>query len=127
MDYFSHAFDDLLGISLAGRRVFDLLRTCDLLVQEGAKKIRLVGRGQGALLAAFAAALHPAIKTAELHDSPTSFEDWVAADDLSWPASLIPKGCLKTFDLPDFRQAFRGKLSVKSYWTATECEPPPSQ
>ena len=126
MDYFSHGFGGLLGISLVGRRVFDLLRTCDLLVQEGAKKIHLVGRGQGALLSAFAAALHPAIKSAELHDSPTSFEDWIAADDLSWPASLVPKNALKTFDLPDFRQAFRSKISVKSYWSPTDCAPPPS-
>ena len=127
MDYFAQCFDDLLGISLVGRRVFDLLRTCDLLVQEGAKKIHLVGRGQGALLAAFAAALHPAIKSAELHDAPTSFEDWIAVDDLSWPASLIPKGALKRFDLPDFHQTFRSKISVKSHWSPTACETPPSR
>ena len=116
MDYLAQSFDELLGVSHLGRRVFDLLKTCDLLVQEGTRRIRIVARGQGSLIATFAAVLHPNIESAELHDAPVSFADWLAVDDLAWPAALCPRGVLQKFDLPDLYLAFGAKLRVKSQW-----------
>lgn len=116
MDYLAQSFDGLLGGSLLGRRVFDVLRTCDLLAQEGASRIRLVGRGQGALLAAFAAALDPRIISAELHEAPGSFAEWLEKDDLEWPAADCPQGILKAFDLPALYETFSRKISVVSPW-----------
>ncbi|MEI6337003.1 MAG: acetylxylan esterase [Verrucomicrobiota bacterium] len=127
MDYLAQGFDELLGKSHLGRRVFDLLKVCDLLVQQGALRIRIVARGQGSLIAAFAAALHPNIKSAELHDGPVSFADWLATDDLAWPASMCPRGVLKSFDLPDLYEAFRGKLRLKSHWDGKTCPAPRDQ
>ena len=124
MDYLAQGFDQLLGISHLGRKVFDLLKTCDLLVQEGASHIRIVARGQGSLIAGFAAAIHPNIESAELHDAPVSFAEWLAVDDLTWPASLCPRGILKTFDLPDLYEKFREKCEVKSWWDAETFSPP---
>ncbi|HOL67678.1 MAG TPA: prolyl oligopeptidase family serine peptidase, partial [bacterium] len=53
VDYMCHGFGLMLGESYLGRRVFDVLRTLDLLGHLGAKEIHLSGRGQGALLALF--------------------------------------------------------------------------
>lgn len=116
MDYLAHSFDELLGRSLLGRRVFDLLRTCDLLAQEGASRIRLVGRGQGALIAAFAAALDPRIISAELHEAPHSFAEWLDADTLDWSVANCPPGVLRIFDLPAVYQTFSRQISVVSSW-----------
>jgi len=124
MDYLAQSFDELLGVSHLGRRVFDLLKTCDLLVQEGTRRIRLVGRGQGSLIATFAAVLHPNIQSAELHDAPVSFAEWLAVDDLAWPASLCPRGVLQEFDLPDLYQSFQARLRVKSQWNGRTFQPP---
>jgi len=124
MSYLSQSFDQLLAVSHPGRLVFDLLKTCDLLVQEGARRIHLVAHGQGALVAAFACALHSRIHSAELHQAPVSFGGWVAVDDPRWPASMCPRGVLKKFDLPDLYETFADKLSVKSTWDASQCPPP---
>ena len=124
MDYLAQGFDQMFGISHLGRRAFDLLKTCDLLVQEGANKIRVVARGQGSLIASIAAALHPQIEIAELHDAPVSFVEWLGIDDLAWPASMCPRGVLQRFDLPDIYRVFHNKLRVKSHWNAATCLPP---
>ncbi len=117
MDYMAHGFEMMLGSSFLGRRVFDLLRTCDLLLQEGAKDITLIGRGQGALLSLFAAVLHNGVGQAELYDAPVSFEGWTKEDNLAWPAANCPRNVLLHFDLPDLYRAFNRKVSVCSQWS----------
>ncbi|MDD5705772.1 MAG: hypothetical protein PHR35_07585 [Kiritimatiellae bacterium] len=49
----------MLDQSYLGRRVFDVLRTLDFLMANGATDVSLIGRGLGSLAAAFAALLHP--------------------------------------------------------------------
>ena len=58
MDYMFHGHGLMLGQSYLGRRLHDVLSTLDLLVAAGARRVRLYGRGQGALLALYAALLH---------------------------------------------------------------------
>lgn len=120
MDYMAHGFELLMGRSFLGGRVFDLLRTCDLLRQEGAKEITLIGRGQGALLALFAAVLDDGITTAELYDAPISFEGWTKEDDLRWPAANCLRNVLLYFDLPDLYRAYSSRVVVHSQWSARQ-------
>ncbi len=121
MDYLSQSFDALLGVCHLGRRVFDLMKTCDLLTQEGAREIRLIANGQGSLIAAFATVLHPRILSADLHNAPVSFAEWVRSETLAWPAAMCPRGVLKEFDLPDVYRTFRSKLRIRSRWNAVTC------
>ena len=118
MDYMMHAFTMMFGESYLGRRVYDVLRTLDLLQAEGAKSIQLVGRAQGAILAAFVAILRPELAKVTLFDAPKSFREWIDAKVCDWPAASFPFGVLKYFDLPDLYAALGDKLSIESYWTA---------
>ncbi len=53
-DYMLHGHGPMFAPHL-GRRVYDVLATIRLLAGEGAEEVELIGRGQGALLALFAA------------------------------------------------------------------------
>jgi len=118
MDYMMHSFSLMFAESYLGRRVYDALRTVDLLVSEGAGTIQLHGRGQGAIIAAFTAKLHPAIASVALYDAPKSFREWIDAKVCDWPAANVPFGVLKFFDLPDLYEALGAKLTIASNWNA---------
>lgn len=125
MDYMVQGYEGMMGRSFLGCRVLDVLRTCDLLAQEGARGLTLVGRGQGALIAAFAAVLHPRVRSAELHGVPASFEDWVRTESPAWYYANCPRDVLRHFDLRDLHRAFPRKLIVRSCWDAETCPAPP--
>ena len=116
MDYMFHGHALLLGESYLGRRVYDLLRTIDLLVDQGARKVQLYGRGQGALLALCAGLLHPATGHITLQNAPLSFAEWTCAPLVSWPAANFPRGVLHHFDLPDLYRALGRRLSLIEPW-----------
>ena len=118
MDFMFHSFGAMFGQSYIGRRVHDVLRTLDLLASEGCRSVKLAGRGQGAIIAAFAAMLSPIVKTVELHDAPKSFREWIDAKICDWPAANMPFGVLKFFDLPDLYAALGDRLKVVSNWNA---------
>ena len=118
MDYMMHSFAMMFGESYMGRRVYDILRTMDLLAAEGATSIELVGRGQGAILAAFAAMMRPQVAKVTLFDAPASFREWIDAKVCDWPAASFPLGVLKLFDLPDLYAALGDRLSIQSNWNA---------
>jgi len=113
MDYMAHGYAGLLGETLLGWRVMDVLSAIDLLVAEGAPtdaeglmgdggpRVRLVGRGQGAVLAAFAALLHPAVSGVTLKNAPLSYLAWARAPLVDWPAANIAPGALQELDLPE--------------------------
>ncbi|MBI3832315.1 MAG: prolyl oligopeptidase family serine peptidase [Planctomycetes bacterium] len=116
-DYMFHGHGLLFGQSFLGRRVFDVLRSIDLLVHEGARAIDLVGRGQGALLAAYAALLAPkAVKTVRLRHAPHSYLAWATAPVVRWPAANFPRGVLARFDLPDVYRALGKRLNASEPW-----------
>ena len=118
MDYMMHAFAMMFGESYMGLRVYDILRTMDLLAAEGARSIELAGRGQGAILVAFAAMLRPQVARVTLFDAPASFREWLDAKVCDWPAASMPLGVLKYFDLPDLYAALGDRLTIQSYWNA---------
>ena len=116
IDYMNHGYGLLLGESFVGRRVHDVLSTLDLLVAEGARKIHLFGRGQGAILALFSALLHAKISTVTLKNVPLSFYGWTQVPLVAWPAANIPRGILKILDLPDCIRALGKKVSLIQPW-----------
>jgi hypothetical protein len=117
-DYLHHGHGLLFAESYLGRRVFDVLRTLDLLVSAGAKTIDLVGRGHGALHAAYVAVLSPRVKRVTLINAPVSYHEWATSPVVRWPASMHPHGVLKHFDLPDLYRALQGRLTMIDPWDA---------
>lgn len=118
MDYMMHGYGSMLQESYLGRRVFDVLRVIDLLVDEGAEKIALHGRGQGAIIAAFATLLEKRIREVFLVDSPISFQEWIEDPLARWPAASHPQGILQFFDFPDVVKALGAKAKVISNWSS---------
>lgn len=116
MDYMFHGHELLFGGSYLGRRVFDVLRTLDLLQAEGAAKIDLVGRGQGAIIAAFAALLHEGLASVTLHNAPLSYHAMTQVPLVAWPVAGFPRGVLQHFDLPDVYRALGRRLKLVQPW-----------
>lgn len=118
MDYMMHGHALLFGESYLGRRVWDALRTLDLLAAEGAQQVHLYGRGQGALIALFAALLHPLVATVTLKNAPRSYHEWVHAPLVDWPAANFLRGVLQHFDLDDCVQALGDRVKILEPWGA---------
>jgi pimeloyl-ACP methyl ester carboxylesterase len=118
-DYQAHAHGVMLAQPLLGRRVLDVLRTIDLLIAEGAERVDLIGRGQGAVLAlhaAFLARRH--IGRVELRNAPRSYLDWATAPVVRWPAANAPRGVLHRYDLPDLARALGPHVTLIEPWDA---------
>ena len=116
MDYMFHAYGLLLGQSYMGRRVYDLLCAMDLLASEGAEAIRLYGRGQGALLALFAALFHERATSVTLKNAPQSFIEWTQTPLVAWPAANFLRSVLKVCDLPDCMRVLNDRLRIIEPW-----------
>ena len=99
MDYMFHAYGLMLEQSYLGRRVYDVLCAMDLLVHEGAESVQLYGRGQGALLALFAALFHERVASVTLKNGPRSFVEWTQTPLVTWPAANFLRGVLEICDL----------------------------
>ena len=115
-DYMCNGYGLMLGQSFLGRRVHDVLSTLDLLAYEGAEKIHLYGRGQGAIHALFAGFLHSGVTTVTLKNYPQSFHAWTQTPLVSWPTANIPRGVLTLFDLPDLMDVVDKKLELIQPW-----------
>ncbi len=115
-DYMYHGFSIMLGESYLGRRTYDTLRTMDLLVDLGAKRIHLAGRGQGAIVALFAAVLHADTGNVTLKNAPKSFREWTCTPFVEWPAANCPLGILKEFDLPDCIRVLGKRVKSSAPW-----------
>ncbi len=118
MDYMFHGHELLFGGSYLGQRVHDVLCTIDLLLAEGAKKIDLHGRGQGTLLAAFAALLHDGVTSVTLQNAPLSYHAMTQSPLVAWPVAGFPRGVLSHFDLPDIYKALGRRLALVQPWDA---------
>ena len=118
-DYLYASHGQLLGNSFLGRRTHDVLAALDLLQSRGARRVHLVGRGMGALLATFAAVLHPVVKQVSLHNALLSYHELTQCPIYAWPASAMIWNGLDLFDLPDcFRALRRKKLKITEPWDA---------
>ena len=115
MDYMFHAYGLMLGQSYLGRRVYDVLCAMALLGGRGAKSIHLYGRGQGALLALFAALYHaPTVASVTLKNGPTSFVEWTQTPLVTWPAANFVRGMLAVCDLPDCVRVLQERLGLEN-------------
>jgi len=112
-DYFYSSYYDMLGQSYLGKRVHDLLCVLDLLQDYGYSKIRIVGRGMGALLATHGALLHKAVKDVVLMNALLSYNELTQVPVQSWPLSCLSPGVLQSFDLPDCLRAIDQEKSLK--------------
>jgi len=118
LDYMCHGHGILFGESYLGRRVLDALATIDLLTAQGAERVHLYGRGQGALIALFATLLHQKVVAVTLKNAPGSYQDWALAPLVDWPAANFIRGVLQFFDLDDCIQALGTKVTVIEPWDA---------
>jgi dienelactone hydrolase len=100
-DYMYAAHAQMLGEPYLGRRVHDLLCVLDLLAQACGAEVHVVGRGLGAVTAALAACLHPAVGRVTLVNAPRSYGAMMEHPVALWPRSAMAWGLLERFDLPD--------------------------
>ena len=116
-DYFYASHGRFLDECYCGRRVHDLLRALDLLQATGWRRAHLIGRGLGAVMAAFAACLHPLVTRVTLHNTLLSYHELTQVAVQSWPLSSLVPGVLQHFDLPDCYRALAGKkLTLVAPW-----------
>jgi len=116
MDYMYHGYGLLLGESYLGRRVYDVLRTLDLLTFLGAKQIMLSGRGQGSILAVFASLINPGVKKLTLINAPLDFLSWTQNQVVRWPSASFLRNVLLYLDLPDCYHYLEEKLLLIDPW-----------
>ncbi|WP_308638361.1 alpha/beta hydrolase family protein [Paenibacillus silvisoli] len=92
----------MMGMTLAGLRVYDILRACDYVKQHHpGKRIRLAGKGVSALYALLASVLEDAADSLYLENMPASFEDIVAERYFKYDARFHLPDVLKYFDIPE--------------------------
>ncbi|MFA6109029.1 MAG: prolyl oligopeptidase family serine peptidase [Candidatus Latescibacterota bacterium] len=116
MDYMLHGQALLLGESYLGRRVHDLLAVLDLFEREGAQRIDLYGRGQGAIIALCAAVLDRRIRSLTLKNAPLSWQAWTEVPVVAWPAANGLRGVLRYLDLPDLYRTLGPRVRVTAPW-----------
>ncbi len=109
-DFFYAAHGMMLGEPYVGGKVFDILSTIKLLKHCGTKRIHLIGRGQGAIFAAFVGVLNGKdIDRITLLNAPLSYQEMAETTISNWPLSCMLPGVLNYFDLPDIYQALADK------------------
>jgi len=116
MDYMFHGQGLLLGESYLGRRVHDVLSVVALLRAEGASKVRLYGRGQGAIIALFAGLIDGKMASVSLVNAPLSYGAMTRQPLVAWPAACFAPGVLHHFDLPECYRALGAKVELIQPW-----------
>ncbi len=115
-DYLYATLHEMFGENYLGARVYDVLRALDLLYAEGATEIELAGRGLGSVTAAFAALLHPRRPRVRLWHYLPAYRMLADAQYYTWPLSVMPRGVLRHFDLPDVYRALGRRLRKSAPW-----------
>ena len=100
-DYHYDSLDWLLGNSLLGGRVRDILGAIELFYQNGTKDILLTASGIGMIPAVFAAFLSERPVKLELKEKLTTYLENSCALNDTLPQSMIPEGILSITDLDD--------------------------
>ena len=116
-DYFYAGHSIMLNQTYLGGKVKDVLAAVNLLKSNGIKKINLVGRGLGAIAAAFAAVISDKVDSVKLINAPLSYEQMINDTMTWWPLSYMPQGILKVCDLPDIYKTLEAKnLEIVDSW-----------
>lgn len=113
-DYHYNGCAIMFGSSLLHERVRDILGVIAYAQSLGISKLRLAGKGQGAIAALFAALLCDGIVSLDLMDSPRSFESMALAGITLWPHAVMPKGILRYTDLPEIYSALQDSGILKT-------------
>ena len=106
----------LVGRTLAGMQVFDVLRAFDALRSRpdvDPARIAVRGRGTGAVVALYAAAIEPRIAAVETAGMPPAYGEIVRAKTHQGIESLVVPGVLKEFDIPDVAALVGSRLRAK--------------
>jgi cephalosporin-C deacetylase-like acetyl esterase len=112
----------LVGKTLAGMQTGDVLRAFDYLnsrhdVDSG--RIAIAGKGNGSVIALYAAALEPRIKKIACVAAPESYMQIVKAKTHQGIMDIVVPGVLRDFDLPDVAAS----LKPRTVWTVKEDKP----
>lgn len=112
----------LTGKTVVGMQTFDALRAFDYLnsrhdVDSG--RIAAFGKGNGGVVALYAAALEPRIAKIGSQRAPSSYMEIVRARMHEGITDIVVPGVLRDFDLPDVAAA----LAPRTLWTAAEDRP----
>jgi len=106
----------LVGKTLVGMQTYDALRAFDLLAarhEVDAKRITVMGKEAGAVVALYAAVLEPRIAAARMDAPPQSYLEMTRIQAYRAGLELIVPGVLRDFDLPDLVKAL-GRRVVMS-------------
>jgi dienelactone hydrolase len=98
LDFMMATTLEMLGETLMGHRVHDVLCTLDLLVSRGAKRITLTGRGLGAIIAKMAGCLHKNVVKVNVVDPPATYYQLTQKPLNKIPWSAVVPDMLKYFD-----------------------------
>src|SRR5262249_33431277 len=97
-----------------GQKTYDLLRVVNWLTSLGHREVHLAAKGWGALAAAFAAVLAPAVRQVTLKQGLTAYADVVESEDYRWPLAAFVPGILPKLDLPDcYRELAKSKKLIQ--------------
>jgi cephalosporin-C deacetylase-like acetyl esterase len=94
----------ILGTSVIGQRVWDILRTLDYLASRpdvNASQIRIVGQEEAGLAALIATVLDKRARSILLTRTLVSYMSLVESKDYSLPLEWFVPGILRHFDIPD--------------------------
>ena len=108
-DYFYAIHSIMLDRPYVGQKTHDVLRVLDWLVALGHAEIHLAGCRWGAIPAAFAALLSPAVRRVTLKGVLASYQEVATNESYDWPLSSFVPGVLEKFDLPEVFQALEGQ------------------
>lgn len=100
-DYFYAIHSFMLDAPYLGMKTYDALAVTEWLNSFGHMSLHMVGRGRGALVAAFAALLSPHVSRVTLKHALNSYASVAEAEAYDLPLSCIVPGILAEFDLPD--------------------------
>ena len=108
-DYFYAVHSIMLSRPYVGQKTFDVLRLINLLKSTGHAQVHVLGKGWGAIPAAYAALLADEVAQVTLKNAPASYSAIAESEEYNWPLSSFIPGVLKTFDLPDCYRALAAK------------------
>jgi len=108
-DYFYAIHSIMLDRPYAGQRTHDVLAVLDWLKAQGHSEVHLIGKGWGAIPAAFAGLLAPGVVQVTLKNALTSYSAIAESVSYQWPLALLVPGLLEQFDLPDCYRALESK------------------